>query len=209
MTKNAIGFYWTLPVPWAGFETLPANIEEAAKLSQTIRYQQLVVRAYAKAEGYTLLHEEAFLELQPDRGTEQILGPLEKVKRLCRADDAILLYVDFWRAQGWRSHGYLRNWIGRAGIPTQEVPPEPVSMEGKEFDAQVHFAEWRHQQQEWMAGKAARADASYAHATNLRDEGLSYAAIAQRMNAEGLPNLTGKPWTADNLRKFMGNMKSQ
>jgi len=209
MTKNGIGFYWTLPVPWAGFEALPANIEEAAKLSRTIRYQQTVIRAYAKAEGYTLLHEEAFLELEPDRGTEQIHGPLKKIKRLCRSQDATLLYVDFWRAQGWRNHGYLRDWISHAGIRTEEVPPEPVSMDGKEFDPQIHFAEWRHQQQAWMAGKAARADVSYGHASTLRDEGLSYPEIAERLNEKGLPNLTGKPWAPDNLRKFMEKMKSQ
>jgi len=208
MTRRAIGFYWTLPVPWAGFAALPTDIDAAAKLSRTIRYQQVAIRAYAKAEGYQLIHEEAFLELEPDRGTEIILGPLAKVEQLCRSNDAVLLYVDFWRAQGWRSHGFLRDWIERTGIRTEEVSPESVVIDGKEFDPHAHFADWRHRQQDWMASKTARAEASYGQASRLRGEGLGYAVVAQRMNAEGLPNLTGKPWTAENLRKFMGKMKN-
>lgn len=41
---NYIGFYWTLPVNWAGFTTLPADADEAAKGSLTIRYQVDLVR---------------------------------------------------------------------------------------------------------------------------------------------------------------------
>lgn len=36
---NYIGFYWTLPVNWAGFTTLPSDADAAAKVSCTIRYQ--------------------------------------------------------------------------------------------------------------------------------------------------------------------------
>ena len=35
--RNAVGFYWTLPVPWAGFVELPEDIDAAAKASRTIR----------------------------------------------------------------------------------------------------------------------------------------------------------------------------
>jgi hypothetical protein len=31
MARNAVGFYWTLPVPWAGFTSLLREIDEAAK----------------------------------------------------------------------------------------------------------------------------------------------------------------------------------
>ena len=47
---------------------------------------------------------------------------------------------------------------------------------------------------------------------NLRHSLLrapGYAAIAKRMNAKDRPNLTGKPWTTVNLRKFMTKMKSK
>ena len=44
MGRNAVGFYWTLPVPWAGFTALPEKIEDAAKVSRTIRYQMQLIR---------------------------------------------------------------------------------------------------------------------------------------------------------------------
>ena len=47
MSQNAVGFYWTLPVPWAGFTSLPKAVDDAAKLSRTIRYQRDLIRRYA------------------------------------------------------------------------------------------------------------------------------------------------------------------
>ena len=70
MVRNAVGFYWTLPVPWTGFTSLPSDIDEAAKVSRTIRYQRNTIRRYAKVEGYRLIHEEVFLEIKPDRGSD-------------------------------------------------------------------------------------------------------------------------------------------
>ena len=68
--RNAVGFYWTLPVPWAGFTKLPKDIEEAAKASRTIRYQCELIRRYARDNGYRLVDEKVFLEIEPDRGSE-------------------------------------------------------------------------------------------------------------------------------------------
>ena len=45
MGRNAVGFYWTLPVPWAGFTDLPKDIDAAVKASRTIRYQVQRVRS--------------------------------------------------------------------------------------------------------------------------------------------------------------------
>ncbi len=208
LTKPAIGFYWTLPVPWAGFAALPPDIDEAAKLSRTIRYWLLAIRACAKAEAYRLIHEEALLELEPDRGTDIILVPLAKVERLCRANGAVLLYVDFREVQGWRRLGFLNDWMKRTGIRTEPIPPEAMPIDGKTFDPQAHFTDWRQRQHEWMEHKAARAEAGLGRARRLRNDGLSYPAIAQRMTAEGLPSLTGKACTAENLRKFMEKMEN-
>ena len=41
---RAVGFYWTLPVPWAGFTDLPTDVDEAAAQSRTIRYQRDLIR---------------------------------------------------------------------------------------------------------------------------------------------------------------------
>ena len=90
MTRNAVGFYWTLPVPWAGFTTLPAGIDDAAAVSMTIRYQRDAIRRHAKSEGFQLIHEEVFFEIEPDRGSDIITEPLAKVEKICREHDAVL-----------------------------------------------------------------------------------------------------------------------
>ena len=35
--QKFFGFYWTLPVNWTGFQSLPRNVDEAADASRTIR----------------------------------------------------------------------------------------------------------------------------------------------------------------------------
>ena len=50
MSQNAVGFYWTLPVPWVRFTSLPKAVDDAAKLSRTIRYQRDLIRRYAADE---------------------------------------------------------------------------------------------------------------------------------------------------------------
>lgn len=94
-TPSAVGFYWTLPVPWAGFTHLPQDIDAAANASQTIAYQRALIRRHAQERGYALIHEEVFLEIEPDRGSQYVRGPLRKLEALCRARHATLLYVDF------------------------------------------------------------------------------------------------------------------
>jgi hypothetical protein len=91
----AVGFYWTLPVPWVGFERLPGQVDEAAKFSRTIRYQRDLIRRYATEHRYKLMHEQVFIEIGPDRGSEYIIEPLEKAQKVCLQSDAVLLYVEF------------------------------------------------------------------------------------------------------------------
>lgn len=203
MRRQAVGFYWTLPVPWAGFTKLPDRIDEAAEASRTILYQREAIRRYAKDQRYQLIHEEVFLEIEPDRGSEVIHAPLNKVEKICRAHGAVLLFVDFSAVQGWRSHGPMADWSERTKIAVEPVPPDELRINGKPFDPHAHFGEWRKQQQAWTAGKPARAALALARARELRDQRLSYRRIAETLNAEDLPNMSGKPWSADNLRKFL------
>ena len=102
--RNAVGFYWTLPVPWAGFTTLPEDIDAAAKESRTIHYQCELIRRYAKGRNYQLVAEKVFLEIAPDRGSQYIRDALRPLKAICREQSAAFLYVDFRRVQGWRGH---------------------------------------------------------------------------------------------------------
>ena len=105
--KKFIGFYWTLPVPWAGFRELPKDPDAAAAGSKTIRYQRDRVRSLVKSEKGTLVHEEVFVDMQPDRGTEFILPVIDQLLQECDAEVAALVLVDFSEAFGWRRHGPL------------------------------------------------------------------------------------------------------
>ena len=151
MSNNAVGFYWTLPVPWAGFTRLPKAVDDAAKLSRTIHYQQELIGRYAKENRFCLVHQEVFLEVYPDRASDQMLEPLRKVKELCEAQNAVLLIVDFWQIWRWRHHGQLRNWLDEAGkqIKICTIYPDKITIGQEEFSPDVHFSNWRNKQSEW------------------------------------------------------------
>jgi hypothetical protein len=203
MGKAAVGFYWTLPVPWAGFTDLPDGIEAAAKASRTIRYQCEAIRRHAKQQGYTLIAEEVFLEISPDRGSDIIQGPLRKIERLCRAQDAVLLYVDFSEVQGWRSHAPMTEWSHRTRISVEPIYPDEILIDAKIFDPHAHFADWRDKQHAWRAGKADRTAAARDLARRLRERGDSYPAIAAALTDSALPSATGKAWSAESVRKLL------
>ncbi|MFM2273725.1 MAG: hypothetical protein RL702_2790 [Pseudomonadota bacterium] len=203
MGRKAVGFYWSLPVPWAGFTKLDRDIEIAAKQSRTIAYQRALVRDYARRQGMALIHEEAFLEIKPDRGSEQIVPALEKATKLCRAQGAELLYVSFAGVQQWRNHHAMEHWLAQADIVPTAIEAEPILVEGKPFDPFAHFSDWRERQTDWTEGKEERANKARDRASELLLAGLKKPAVAQLLNDEGLRSLTGKPWTADSLRKFL------
>lgn len=202
MTANAIGFYWTLPVPRAGFVQLPQNVDEAAKFSKTIRYQRDVTRRFAEEHRFQLVHEEAFLEIEPNRGSRTVLPTLEKIRAICEREKARLLYVDFADSHMWRAHHWLHAWLKRGPVKTLGISPDTILVDGKPFDPIAHFRAWREADAAWSDGKEERVGKALARADELRQgQKLSAARIAQILNEEGLPTGTGKPWTEDSLRK--------
>jgi hypothetical protein len=204
MTRNAVGFYWTLPVPWAGFVRLPADADEAAKRSRTIRYQRDLTRRFAVEHGFDLVHEEAFLEVEPDRGSEVIIHTLEKLRTICHEHDALLLYVDFADVHMWRAHMQLNSWLRSGPAKSLGIAADKIRIDGELFDPFAHFKNWRTMSYAWSEGKEARIQKALARAGELRDkQQLSFAKLAGRLNAEGLLSATGKPWTEDSLRKQM------
>lgn len=205
MGRNAVGFYWTLPVPWAGFRRLPDGIEEASKASRTIRYQVQRVRSYAQEEGFTLIREDVFLEVAPDRGTDYVFTALRKVENYCRVNSATLLYVDFSQAQGWRSHPPMEAWSQRKRIESVPIWPDPVRIDGEDFDPRKHFRQWRDRQENWSEGKVDRIAKALARARILRSEGCSYERIAGGLEAENLRSASGKVWTGEMVRKLLGS----
>ncbi|MGY6551696.1 MAG: hypothetical protein ACXIT4_07325 [Erythrobacter sp.] len=202
--RKAVGFYWTLPVPWAGFRDLPKEVEEAAKLSKTIRYQMHLVRAFAKSERYELVAERVFVELQPDRPSHHIRDPLEGLAALCRAEQAELLYVDFSELQGWRSHHIMQDWLDDKDRDIEHMPisPRRFLIDGLDFDPQAHFRKWRDQWDGWKSSKEERGQTLLAEILALRSERKSYSAIAEALNLRSLHSPTGRVWTAEAVRKF-------
>ena len=201
--RNAVGFYWTLPVPWVGFTTLPDDMDAAARVSRTIRYQRQLIRRHARDSDYRLIAEKVFLEIAPDRGSQYVLDALRPLEAICRTKEAVLLYVDFSEVQGWRSHGPLSDWARRACIEVETVYPDEIQFDGESFDPHRHFADWRARQSEWTARKPERIARALAAAAGLRDAGRTYKAIAQELNDTGIPSATGKPWTEDGVRKSL------
>jgi len=201
--RNAVGFYWTLPVPWAGFTELPEDIDAAAETSRTIRYQCELIRRHAKKNGYQLVAEKVFLEIAPDRGSRYILGALRPLQVICREQSACFLYVDFWRVQGWRGHEAFREWLERTPIKFEAVPPDEIVIDGSMFDPHRHFGEWRERQHEWTAAKPERIARALEEASRRRAAGRTYKEIADALNVDGVRSASGKPWSEDGIRDLL------
>lgn len=198
--RKAIGFYWTLPVPWAGFRDVDSkDIDKAASQSRTIAMQRGAVLAYTRDEGYELIHEAAHVEIAPDRGNKEIGGELRGLVDLADRADARILFVDFGEAIQQRHHHYLREYVG-----AHSERFEAIALHWSHEEAfHKHFADWREKQADWTSGKAARIAAATARAKVLQAEGLKLPKIAATLEADGLRSATGKPWTADSLRKVL------
>lgn len=203
MARPAIGFYWTLPVPWAGFTSLSASPEDAAGQSRTIRYQREVIRRYARENGFELVAEHVFREIEPDRVSDQMQATLAGLRTLMRAKGAALLVVDFAGAHGQRRNFHLKDLAQEAGLDVQEVRAGPLMIDGTSFDPARHFSTWRRKQHAWSESKAERVAAAVRRAHALQAEDHRLAAIAKQLNTEGLRSATGKPWTAESLRKAL------
>jgi hypothetical protein len=200
---NFIGLYWTLPVPWAGFTSLPQDPEAAAKASRTIHYQRERIRRWVKEERGTLTHEEVFLELAPDRGSEHILPTVDRLLKRCKAKKAKLVLVEFWTAYGWRRHGPLAQRLEENEDLCVLLDPEPLTSAEGHFDPVQHFRTWRQVEGAHAVGKDEGKVALMQAIAEREDESLSLRDLATTLNADGLTTPIGKPWTAENLRKFL------
>lgn len=201
--RNAVGFYWTLPVPWAGFTELPEDIEAAAGVSSTIRYQMELIRRHAKEHNYRLIAERAFLEIAPDRGSSYMIDELLEVEDICRVHNAVMVHVDFSSVGNWRRHGPLDSWIYRTGIKVEAVSPDEVMIDGHLHSTQAHFSDWRERQKDWTAQAPFRKAEAFMVAESLRNARLSFKEIATALNAKMMPTSTGKGWTEDTVRALL------
>lgn len=201
-----IGFYWTLPVPWAGHQGLSPDVEEAAKQSRTIRYQRERARQWVKAQKSRLINERVFMELAPDRGTEHIVPEINKALNDCGKNGAALLIVDMSSSYGWRSHRYLEDVLSKNAALCQLLDPVKILMDGRIFDPVSHFRTWRDVQFAFSAGKEERLAMVGRAVEALASNHPDLAGLAAELNSAGYTTATGKPWNKENLRKFLRNL---
>jgi len=179
--------------------TLPQDVDAAAKVSRTIRYQRDLVRRHVREEHGILAREMALLELAPDRATPESLGILEKLVREC-PPQAVFISVDFSVAQGWRPQPSLRK-----GVPPERsyaLSPDPLPIDGVIFDPRSHFRQWRHKEQQHISGKSAHRATILGALSECRTT-ASFAEKATQLDGLGLRTHGGRVWTPDNLRKFL------
>jgi hypothetical protein len=200
--KAFVGFYWTLPVNWSGFRSLPRDVEAASAKSRTIRYQRAVVQNWVRDDPHSeLVDEIAFMDTRPDRATEAVKEALSKARRSLTDRKAKLLYVKFELMQ-WRHNLHLHNYIEEQGIDAIPLPPDPLTIDGKLFDPREHFRAWRQTDEMAMAGFKERARAGLQYALLEVPEGPTrYKQIADLLNGRGIKAFRGGTWTAENVRK--------
>jgi hypothetical protein len=200
--KIYIGFYWTLPVPWVQFDTLPKDADAAAKASRTIRYQRDLVRRWIRDEGGTLVAERVFLELAPDRASEHVNDAVRELAKLRKDTGAEIVHVRFQERHDARPHRHLAEALSREGLPETGLHPDATMMDGEEFDPIAHFRAWKTLRDAHIAGKPGIVVTLKAETHLLREAGMSWKQVAEDLNTRGVRTLNGKPWTADNVRKF-------
>ena len=201
-----VGFYWTLPVAWAGLRYLPNDANAAAALSNTIRYQQARVKRFVREERGTLLAETAFCDVQHDRATDTIRCMVRR-HAADYAGRATMLYVRFNEVEHWRPNIHLVREAEHLGLASLPLPPDPVLIDGVLFDPAQHFRDWRDRDRAMKERLDADATAGLRAALDAVKEGPGkWHAIAARLNAEGVRTVRGSGWTAEGVRKAAGRL---
>jgi len=218
MAKSAgiqryVGFYWTLPIPSVGFLKLSDDPDVAATQSKTIKYQREVIKEWVAEEEGVLIREITFLETQSDRGTDAVIHYVQQAARICRENEATLLYVDFRQMCGWRPHQELTYAIEEEQIASVPVWPshETIMIDGKPFHPARHFKDHRMQHEKEAARRHDVAiKRLLKEAGNVSPGRGRNALIAEKLNAEGVQTFQGgRPWTDDNVKKVLQRLRAK
>ena len=206
MAERFVGFYWTLPVNWAGFRELPVDVAAAAAASQTIRYQRERVRQYVAAEHGELIDEIAFMDVRTDRATEIVETEL-KQRASKYAAKAILVSVAFDEHHRWRHNPYLEAAAESIGIELLPLSPDPIELDGRRFDPIAHFMKWRSRDEEEKDRlRFAATDGLRQALQQIPAKRGRWAEIASALNAKGIRSIQGNVWTAEGVRKLTTRM---
>lgn len=204
MVRDFVGFYWTLPVPWAGHTGLPGDAAAAAALSLTIRYQRERVQRYVAEVKGRLVTEIPFIDVQHDRATEAVRSTLRKRAAAC-AGSAAMLYVRFSEVDHWRRNTHLLGEAASLGFEVLPLPPDPVMINGALFDPIQHFADWRERDRLMKTRLETEAAAGLRAALEAVPDGPGrWQAIAEQLNSDGIRTVRGVLWTAEGVRKAAG-----
>ncbi|WP_019994993.1 hypothetical protein [Aureimonas ureilytica] len=199
-----VGFYWTLPINWAGFRRLPPDAEAAAARSRTIRYQLHRVRRFVADTSGRLVKEIVFIEVSPDRGTQAVIGALEEARALCGARQASLVYVDFAEAFHWRRHPHLNAYLQKYEMAPVGLSPDPITIDGCRFDPVEHFEKSRERHKRKTQGfRQAALEELLALAALHRGAPGDYQAISEALNNKAVRTPTGRLWTPETVRKTL------
>ena len=199
-----VGFYWTLPVNWAGFKQLPKSADEAAAKSKTIRYQMERVRRHVKVLGGQLVDECVFMEVAPDRGTDAVVQEIARAAKRCEPSNAILLYVNFSEAFNWRRHPHMLEYLQQTGVAFEGLSPDPLVLDGRLFDPAEHFSAWRKKHRNMAADlKLEAMQAMVAAAAQYGVKHGSYREISEDLNQRGIRTVRGNLWTPESVRKSL------
>jgi hypothetical protein len=212
-TQRYVGFYWTLPIPSVGFLKLSDDPDVAATQSKTIRYQREVINEWVAEEGGVLIREITFLETQSDRGTDAVIHYVQRAARICRENEATLLYVDFRQMCGWRPHQELTYAIEEEQIASVPIWPshETIMIDGHPFHPASHFKDHRMQHEKEAARRHDVAIQRFLkEAENVAPGRGRNALIAEKLNAECVQTFQGgRPWTADNVKKVLQRLRAK
>lgn len=201
MALDYFAFYWTLPMPWLGFTSLPDDVDAAARASRTIRYSRDLVRTHVKQQGGALVPggEVARIETAPDRGSPELGQEFADLLRRAELAEAMVAVVDFSGHAGWRGHRYLAANYDHPRCDL--ICPDRDDVQYTGFDPWGHFEGWRKRTNEKIAMKPDHRDRILGALEEI--DGTSHVARSAALNDLGLRTHGGKPWTADNLRKFL------
>lgn len=207
MRQSFVGVYWTLPVNWIGFRTLPLGIEQAASASRTIRYQRDRVLLYLQENGGQLVDEIAFMDVRPDRATDTVRDVLQRNASAHAHTEVVLVVVAFEQTTYWRPNRFLENAAQTLGLTLLRLPPDPVMIDNEVFDPARHFTAWRRRDERALRLlKTAAQEALLTALADIPDGAGRWHRIAERLNDGGIKTIRGQTWTAENARKLTGRM---
>lgn len=200
MLQPYYAFYWTYPVPWAGFRRLSRDIEKAAEQSLTIRYSRAAVHAHLSQIGGQLLpHGEVVrLERYADRGSQRLGDQFRDVLLKAEGVGAMVAIVDFSKFDGWRANHFLEDWYEHPNCDPIPIAYDAVHYEKNPFD---HFRRRRDEQTAHRAEKDQHRSEIFAALEAINAS--SWPKRAASLNALGLRTYTGLSWNEENLRKFV------